>query len=655
MNCLIEDSRFLIIGGHVGWPGSASTDLALDSDGTLRLTSASTVARSVPRADVDRLLHPSWLSSDGAGRWLVVGPDGVLRRVDWCGTDNDLRFEEIGHARAVASGPRYVAILDAEGLHVDIMSPGLLRHLSYIRVPATIGTVDLIGWVSSTEIILVCRSTGTAVIAAVFSGVFGRPFHDDRLESLDRIGRAAPVDERPDDSNSQELCARSTLVVGSAVVDGPEWSQLYEFDARECQCRPLDGTKLRACLPVTVETTERAFRVPAGHGGVAWISRDGDGVVEPPEPSRTLATVGQIIIRSIDSYRDDSVWFRVRLDADAPPGTWMSLRVVTHRLADATPDVVRWHHLPQGATDALIEQPPGRYLSCAVELHGDGVSTPVVRHLRFDLNPSSTIDQLPAVYRADPVPANFLRRFLAIMDAELNQIDVDHEEAGDLLVPRATDRAGLRTLCSLVGLELDADWESQRVVDLLGRPELLTALGTPAALAEALQILLGATVHVEEVALSARSWVVLGPRGAPIGGGRLPSRYRSATTLGRSEVGTQLVNAGEIETDAHDSGAFVLTLHIRPESSMDRDVIERTVRQLVPAHLDVHIRVAERRMAVGGWMLVGVDTTVDAAPASIAGGRRAAVLGRTVVAGAHGGVGVTVGRRARVGLSTTVG
>ena len=117
----------------------------------------------------------------------------------------------------------------------------------------------------------------------------------------------------------------------------------------------------------------------------------------------------------------------------------------------------------------------------------------------------------------------------------------------------------------------------------------------------------------------------------------------------------QLVDAGEIEADAHNSGAFVLTLHIRPESSLERAVIERTVRQLAPAHLDVHIRVAERRMAVGGWMLVGVDTTVDAAPASIAGGHRATVLGRSVVAGPHGGVGVTVERRARVGLSTTVG
>ena len=126
-----------------------------------------------------------------------------------------------------------------------------------------------------------------------------------------------------------------------------------------------------------------------------------------------------------------------------------------------------WHALPPRATDALIDQPAGRYLFVRLRLVGDGRATPVVRRVHIDFPRNTSADLLPTVYREEPDSADFTERFVSLFDAALAEASIAVEKFPALLDPEGVPNEVLPWIGQLLGLVFDPGWEPDRQRKLL--------------------------------------------------------------------------------------------------------------------------------------------------------------------------------------------
>ena len=111
-----------------------------------------------------------------------------------------------------------------------------------------------------------------------------------------------------------------------------------------------------------------------------WYGREVDAcqIKRPAAPPRHKQ--GQLLTKAIDSGISRCRWHRVRIEADTPPGTSVSVAVATTESqeprdqgvagVDASwsdfdaglPHPNDWQQGPAGSFDFLVDLPPGRYL-----------------------------------------------------------------------------------------------------------------------------------------------------------------------------------------------------------------------------------------------------------------------------------------------------
>ena len=222
---------------------------------------------------------------------------------------------------------------------------------------------------------------------------------------------------------------------------------------------------------------------------------------------------GRVITYRLDSGRYQTAWGRIFVDACIPRGTRVSilcrtmddppdpedvepltrtvpannLAVTIHR-PDLSPlppkDLMR-----QPATQRLYRRssgnepawpcasgddgvetfeapviaPRGRYLWMALDLHGTTGRTPRIKRVRVEYPGHTLLRRLPQVYSRDPAAADFLRRYLAILDGSLREMDLRAMLRHVLLNPNAAPDPVLPWLAQFIGLALDERWpESAR-------------------------------------------------------------------------------------------------------------------------------------------------------------------------------------------------
>ena len=150
--------------------------------------------------------------------------------------------------------------------------------------------------------------------------------------------------------------------------------------------------------------------------------------------------------------------------------------VAVNRLADLhahplyrrdTGSEVPWVQVAPGdrfeVYEAPVIAPPGRYLWVRIKLAGTTSSAPRVRAVRVELPGHDLLERLPATYRRDPAAADFLQRYLGIIDGLLADAEARAVERDLLLDPFGAPTEVLPWLASLVGLTLDGRWpESAR-------------------------------------------------------------------------------------------------------------------------------------------------------------------------------------------------
>ncbi|KAF0648730.1 MULTISPECIES: phage tail protein [Streptomyces] len=385
----------------------------------------------------------------------------------------------------------------------------------------------------------------------------------------------------------------------------------------------------------------------------------------PPRPAGTHLTDGSYVTALVDSGISRCRWHRVRVDADVPPGTSVSVSLVVTE--DGRYEDGDWRAAAPGAADFLVDQPPGRYLRLRLRLTGDGAATPVVRRVRLDFPRSTSADLLPPAFRQDPAADDFTERFLSLFDAALAELDRVVERYPALLDADGVPDRVLPWLAGLMGLSFESGWDARtRRALLAAAPGLYRRRGTPWALREAVRIVFGAVPVVEERTRE-RRWAWLragagagpagavlpagtvvaeaGPGAAGLGTVRLFGRSASRFRVGGSALGAAPLRAfGDPDADPLTAHAHRFRV-LLPAGAADPAALRRLVERQAPAHTAGSVRTGGAGFVVGSRSVVGVDTAFVPLPPPVLGGADTPRLGHDAVlrpgpAGARRGVGV---------------
>jgi phage tail-like protein len=384
---------------------------------------------------------------------------------------------------------------------------------------------------------------------------------------------------------------------------------------------------------------------------------EGDPRPEPPPALRQYVTSGEFTTGPIDSGISRCRWHRVRVTADVPVGTAVSVSIVVSeddQFADTD-----WQQALPGVTDFLVDQPPGRRLTVRVRLSGDSSATPVLHRIRLDFPRTTSADHLPAAFRQDPAADDFTERFLSLFDTSLAEIDQVIERYPALLDAATVPDQALPWLAGLLGLSFEAGWDADvRRALIAAAPALYRRRGTPWALSEAIRVVFGVDPVLDELA-GDRHWAQVrgaaSPAGARgLGAVRLFGRSTSRFRLGGSSLGTTPLRAfGDPDSDPLTEHAHRFRV-LLPTAAVDENAVRRLVDRQAPAHTRGTVRTGGAGFVVGARSTVGVDTSFVPLPPPVLGGTRLNHDGvlRPGPRGARHGV--SVGVVSAVGVHTRV-
>ncbi|MFC9430113.1 phage tail protein [Streptomyces sp. NPDC056987] len=378
-----------------------------------------------------------------------------------------------------------------------------------------------------------------------------------------------------------------------------------------------------------------------------------------PPVTTPYVTDGSYVTTLIDSGLSRCRWHRVRVEADVPAGTAVAVRIVVTE--DRRYDETDWQTAPPGATDFLVDQPPGRFLRLRLRLSGDGATTPVVHRIRLDFPRATSADLLPPAFRQDPAADDFTERFLSLFDSSLADLDRVIERYPALLDPAGVPDRVLPWLAGLLGLSFEAGWDARTRRELLAAaPELYRRRGTPWALRKAVRIVFGVEPVIDELA-GDRRWAHLrdtvGGAGPGLGSVRLFGRSASRFRVGGSELGAAPLRAfGDPDNDPLTAHAHRFRV-LLPAGAADESALGRLVERQAPAHTVGSVRTGGAGFVVGSRSTVGVDTAFVPLPPPVLGGEHPLRLNRDGVLrpGPRGWRrGVGVGVVSAVGVHTRV-
>jgi phage tail-like protein len=108
--------------------------------------------------------------------------------------------------------------------------------------------------------------------------------------------------------------------------------------------------------------------------------------------------------------------------------------------------------------EAPIDAPAGRYLWVTLELRGNTRVSPRVRFLRAEHPSHDYLRRLPRTFSREEAVASFLRRYLALFEGFLGEVEARAVDRDLLLEPRTAPDEVLPWLASFMGLVLDERW-----------------------------------------------------------------------------------------------------------------------------------------------------------------------------------------------------
>lgn len=464
------------------------------------------------------------------------------------------------------------------------------------------------------------------------------------------------------------------------VVAGPAGGDLRQFATAEVRLEeqvPLGGRAYDG---------RGLARTPEGRVGF-WTER---GFRTARTYRSTYPDTGWVGTFAIDSGTPRQTWGRIFVEACVPPGTRLEVgfstaddlpvftaapeatsatvgaaaakaaQVVPSGTVpaphDATGDLqdthplhrretgreIPWTPLPRGDRYEVYEAPvimrPGRYLWVRLLLYGTATLTPRIRAARIECESHDLTRQLPRAYRDDLLAESSLRRYLAMVDGLLREIEWRSLDRDRILDPRGAPAELLPWLGSLIGLSIDTRWTEQSRRQLLSEAIwLFRRRGTVYGLRRVMEIYLGARVTILE------SFRVKGYGGAFIGGpddqpGPASAVIGQSLQVGGSKGG----DAGYPPTapDAFATHAHRFAVLVTRDLCGDElDVLTDLLDLYRPAHTIVEVCGAGQGMRVGAGLHVELSTVVGpGSPYSLAAVGASAVGAGTIVGRGRAGV-----------------
>jgi phage tail-like protein len=559
-------------------------------------------------------------------------------------------------ARALAADPdEHLYVLDggAGGIAVlDLTDGHLLRTVALPGRP-----LDLAARGRS---ILVATAGGLFTLDAVGSPR-PLPVEDGRLDRVPGDARLTRVAVAPDDTAWLLLrdAGRGAWIVPAT---GPRLDAPIAIDGATDLEIDGDGRVVAAGPP---GAHLRTWTIVDGHaepGPPLLAGRyDGRGIARTPEgwiacwtaggprvavaPRVTFLTRGTVDTYPLDSLEYRQAWGRLFVEACVPDGADLRVAFATsdesgaEATAFGTPQRLHrratgrelpWAPLPAGdrfeVYEAPVAAPPGRFLRVRLELAGGVRVTPRLRALRAEFPAHDLLRKLPSAYGRDPASASFLRRYLAMIDGLLTDVERRAVERDLLLDPWAAPVELLPWLGSLIGLTLDDRWPiAARRTLLAEAAALFRSRGTVPGLRRMLEICLDCPVVIVE------AFRLRGTGSAMIGGAGPPGPETAIVGL-RLRVGG---NPEGPDRDPFEVHAHRFSVLIARELDDDRLAVVRDLLEAQrPAHTVVEVCTVGSGMRVGAGLHVELTTIVG--PSS---GHVPAVVGDGTA-----GAGTTVGR-----------
>ncbi len=263
----------------------------------------------------------------------------------------------------------------------------------------------------------------------------------------------------------------------------------------------------------------------------------------------------------------------------------------------------------------VIEQ-PGRYLWLVIQLSGSSRFTPKIRSARVEHNTHELMRRLPKLYAKDTVAADFMRRYLAIMEGSQRDLDLQAARRHLLLDPAASSAELLPWLAGFVGLVLDKRWpESVRRRVISEAIWLFRYRGTIQGLKRFLDLYLEMADDPDSGVIIIEHYRVRGLGGAFVG--------ESDAEAANSVLGAGFRIGGRIgdedETSINDTSlldAFTTHAHrfsvvvpvILDEQRLA--VVETILKQHRPAHTIYEICSVESGMRLGSGLHIGLTSLV---------------------------------------------
>ncbi len=260
--------------------------------------------------------------------------------------------------------------------------------------------------------------------------------------------------------------------------------------------------------------------------------------------------------------------------------------------------------------EAPVIAPAGRYLWITLELIGNSRFTPRIRSLRAEYPSHELLQRLPAVYaRHDQF--DFLRRYLALFDGLLSDLEGRAFQRRALLDPDSTPAELLPWLGSFVGMVVDRRFpEAARRRLVSEAVSLFRRRGTVPGLTRLLQIYLGVKpVIVEHFRLRGAGDASLRDR---------PESESSTVVGGGFRVGGEPGSGTGPEAEEHAGTTDAFRLHAHRFSVFVPQTLDDEQTQVVndllqlhrPAHTVVDVCTADAGMGVGRGLYVELTSIV---------------------------------------------
>ncbi len=274
---------------------------------------------------------------------------------------------------------------------------------------------------------------------------------------------------------------------------------------------------------------------------------------------------------------------------------------------------VAWARTDPGGGFVTYEAPviadPGRYLWVRLELRGNTRLTPRVRAVRAERPAHDLLRRIPRTFSREPSEAAFLRRYLAIFDGLMSEMDVRAAHRRALLDPRSAPEEMLPWLASFVGLTLDGRWSAEARRTLVEEAVWLFRFrGTVPGLKRFLEIYLGySVVLVEKFRVRGLGGAIVGEEGPVLSRAIIGAGFRVGGALGEPEMHPVTGTADDaFRTHAHRFSVIVPGILTEEQ----RAVVEHVMEVHRPAHTVFDVCTAGAGIRVGRGLHVGISSIV---------------------------------------------